>query len=130
MNTVDFTDLLLNEYKERYDVSEDRLKEIKRIIIVGLIPENILEKRDAARLIHLFFRYTRIEEDEENWDKAKVLKDLYDCRSCVDHVAQIYVKGIIRPVSIDVFGMRNAVTDKEAIDIVNNVFNKEIRILP
>lgn len=130
MNTVDFTDLLLKKYSEKYDVSDDILKEIKRIIIVGLLPDNILEKRDAARLIHLLFRYTKIEEDEENWDKAKVLKDLYDCRSCVDHVAQIYVKGIIQSESTYVFGMRNAVTDKEAFDIVNCVFDKEIRKVP
>lgn len=130
MNTVDFTDLLLKKYSEKYEVSDDKLKEIKRIIIVGLLPDNFLEKRDAARLIHLFFRYTKIEEDEENWDKAKILKDLYDCRSCVDHVAQIYVKGIIRPVNFDVFGMRNAITDKEAFEIIDNVFDKNIRIMP
>lgn len=130
MSISDFTDLLLNEYASRNDIGKDKLKEIDRIISVGFVPEKILEKRDAAQIIHFFIRQTKIEEDESTWEKAKKLKDLYDCHSCVDHVAQIFVKGIITPSSESVFGMRNMIMEKEAIIIINRIFEKDKRIVP
>lgn len=125
-----FTDLLLKEYIRINGLSDEETKDIKRIILAGFIPNNILEKRDAARIINLFIRYTKIENEENQWEKAKRLKDLYDCRTCVDHVAQMYVKGIIEPIHNDVFGMRNAVTDKESRRIIEKVFDKTKRNIP
>lgn len=130
MSIGEFTDLLLSEYALRNGVSEETTKEIGRIITVGFIPQKVLEKRDAAQIIHFFIRQTKIEEDESSWEKAKILKDLYDCRSCVDHVAQIFVKGIITPSSELIFGTRNMVTDSEANDIIKRIFEKDKRIVP
>lgn len=130
MNISAFIEKLLNEYIRIYNASNEEAQEIKRIISVGLIPDNPLEKRDAARIIHFFLRQTKIESDEPEWDKAKKLKDLYDCHTCVDHVAQIYVKGIISVAYEDVFGMRNNITDKEAEEIINRVFNIDKRVKP
>lgn len=130
MTITEFTDYLIEEYVSKCEVSVDKANETKRVITVGLIMNNQLEKRDAARIIHFFLRYTHIEEDEPDWEKAKMLKDLYDCRICVDHVGQIYVKGIIEPYSQDIFGMRNIISSEESKKIVARIFEKNQRILP
>lgn len=57
--------------------------------------ENILRK-DAARILHLYLKKISHIKDEENISKASVLKDLYDCRVCADHIAQVYLKGIMK----------------------------------
>ena len=95
MTTEQFCDYLLEEYSKKSNVSATDISEIKRIISVGYNKDAKLERRNAAAIMHLFMRRTKIEPDEDNWDKAKVLKDLYDCRVCVDHVGQMYVKGIM-----------------------------------
>jgi len=130
MNISTFTDKLINEYILKYGSSVEEAEKIKKIISIGLLPNNLLEKRDAARIIHLFIRQTKIEADEPDWEKAKQLKDLYDCHVCVDHVAQIYVKGIINPAKKDVFGMRNMITDKEVEEIISRVFDTNKRMMP
>ena len=54
-----------------------------------------LLRRQAARILHEFIRKECRETDEEDWGAAKELADLYDCRVCANHVAQVYVKGIM-----------------------------------
>lgn len=54
-----------------------------------------LERRAAARIVHGFLQQECMEADETDWDAARALKDLFDCRVCVGHVAQVYVKGIM-----------------------------------
>ncbi len=55
----------------------------------------LLERRAAARIVHGFLQQECMEADETDWDAARALKDLFDCRVCVGHVAQVYVKGIM-----------------------------------
>lgn len=128
MTTEQFCDYLLDEYRKRTDSSLEVLAEIKRIISVGYVKDAGLERRNAAAILHLFMRRTGLESDEDNWDKAKILKDLYDCRVCVDHVGQMYVKGIMESESKDVFGMRKILDEKEAGDIVGRLFDRSKRI--
>lgn len=54
-----------------------------------------LLRRQAARILHEFIRKECRETDEEDWGAARELADLYDCRVCANHVAQVYVKGIM-----------------------------------
>ena len=54
-----------------------------------------LKRSDAARLMHEFLRWELGEPDEIDWGAAKELKDLYDCRVCAAHVAQMVCKGIM-----------------------------------
>lgn len=86
-----------------------------------------LERRSAARIIHQFLKLECGERDEANWEAAKVLLDLYDCRVCVNHVAQVYVKGIMEPAMEHIFGMRMGVNAAEAKDIIARVFLPERR---
>ena len=76
----------------------------------------ILHRNEAARIVHEFLRRELGEPDEENWDEAKKLKDLYDCRTCVAHVAQVFCKGIMTATD-GVFGQRVKVTRTEAFQI-------------
>lgn len=90
-----------------------------------------IERRTAARIIHEILRKELKEADEENWHGAERLKDLYDCHSCVNHVAQVYAKGIMEPIERGkLFGMRRKMTYEEAQDIVLRAFFKEKRKIP
>lgn len=71
------------------------------------------------------------EKDNVGIGMAKKLADLYDCRTCVNHVAQMYDKGIIEAVTYNdklIFGMKNNVSFNEAQNIANRVCNKSERL--
>ncbi|MCF0125197.1 MAG: hypothetical protein HUJ68_05485, partial [Clostridia bacterium] len=95
-----------------------------------IFPSESMDRRTVSRTIHEYLLNTLNEKDEENWDEAKKLKDLYDCKVCVMHVAQIYTKGIMDAVLPDeqIFGVREPVDSNEAIEIVNRVLYPENRI--
>ena len=89
----------------------------------------VLRRNDAARLIHEFLKCELGEADEENWDAAKSLADLYDCHACVHHVAQAFCKGIMHAKG-QTFGMREPMTFEEAREVAERVFHKELRKAP
>jgi len=104
----------------------------------------VLRRNDAARLIHEFLKCELGEADEENWNAAKSLADLYDCHACVRHVAQAFCKGImtakgqafgIREGQVvgmskgQAFGMREPVTYEEAREVAERVFHKNLRLV-
>ena len=97
----------------------------------------VLRRNDAARLIHEFLKCELGEADEENWNAAKSLADLYDCHACVHHVAQAFCKGIMTAKGQafgiregQAFGMREPVTYEEAREVAERVFHKELRHVP
>ncbi len=57
-------------------------------------------RRDAARLIHLYLKKQGV-EDLADISGAEVLKDLYDCRVCVNHIAQVFLRGIMDGIRIN-----------------------------
>lgn len=93
--------------------------------------KKVVERRDAARIIHEFLRRELKEPDEDDWQGAELLKDLYDCHICVNHVSQVYAKGIMEPVEgRDIFGMRRELTETEVCLIVSRIFDRENRRPP
>ena len=60
--------------------------------------EEILTRRSAAMILHRFLKLVLGEKDEEDISPAEKLKDLYDCRVCVGHIAQMYVKGVMEGI--------------------------------
>jgi len=82
---------------------------------------------DVARILHELLVKIIHEEDEQNWSSALCLRDLYDCHTCVYHIAQIYSKGIIEPYSDNVFATREHITIDDANRYVNRVFDITIR---
>lgn len=84
-------------------------------------------RQNVARLIHEKLLLVYKEGDEQDISAASVLKDLYDCRTCVNHVAQVFLKGIMRPGET-VFGMRELVTEEEALLIAERTLKRDRRI--
>lgn len=92
--------------------------------------EKPIERRMAAKIVHEFLRRECGEADEADWGPARRLKDLYDCRTCVNHVAQVYAKGIMTGVSENIFGMREYVQTKEAAEIAERMADRKRRRPP
>ena len=57
-----------------------------------------------------------------------MLKDLFDCRVCVNHVAQVWLKGIMGDSSL-YFDMDLIVDEAEAGDIVTRVTDPGKRLM-
>ncbi len=99
-----------------------------------LFGERKIERRQAARILHEYLKTELHEKDNEDWQNAMKLQDLFDCRSCVNHVAQMYVKGIMTAYeeghsdTVLRFGMRNLIQREEAEEILERVFFPEKRI--
>ena len=89
--------------------------------------EEAIRRNEAARLLHEFLWRELGEADEEDWGAAKELKDLYDCRVCVAHVAQVYCKGIMTAKD-GVFGMREIIRPEEAREMAARTVEKGRRI--
>ncbi|HKM34317.1 MAG TPA: rhodanese-like domain-containing protein [Lachnospiraceae bacterium] len=95
----------------------------------SLQAETLLDRKNAAWIVHEFLEKECGEADEEDFSPAKRLKDLYDCHTCVNHVAQVYVKGIMSKKQSS-FGMRDPITVEEARQIASRIFGKEKRTPP
>lgn len=89
-----------------------------------------IKRMTAARIVHEILRKERHERDEESWRGAERLKDLYDCHTCVNHVAQVYAKGIMEPEESELFGMGLELTREEGEVIVSRIFSKDFRRIP
>ncbi len=101
-----------------------------------------INRRSAARILHEFLRVECGEADTEQWQEATKLQDLYDCRVCVNHVAQMFAKGIMTGIVKEhkmggadhqsyalVFGMTELVTNEEATLFVERLWNPGLRVL-
>ncbi len=89
---------------------------------------NPIERRSAARIVHEALVTEFGEQDEREWSAAEKLRDLYACRTCVVHIAQVYVKGIMLGREQDVFDGEGSLTRAEAAAIVARMLDKEQRI--
>lgn len=84
-------------------------------------PDWEIDKKTAARIVHEFLRIEGHIQDVVDITKAKKLKDLYLCRVCANHIAQVYERGIIKAQTNDKFGLLDKISDEEANQIVENV---------
>lgn len=80
--------------------------------------EKLIERRQVARIVHDTLRIELNEKDEDDWTAAKELADLYSCRTCVQHISQVYVKGIIEPEKPHLFNPTSNVTRAEAASVL------------
>ncbi len=58
-------------------------------------PEALLNRQTAARIIHQFMVVELHVPDIADISAAEKLRDLYTCRVCANHIAQVYVRGIM-----------------------------------
>lgn len=92
----------------------------------------LMDKKAAARILHQFMKLELgIAEiaDKETYSKAEVLRDLYLCRACANHIAHVYVYGIIEAEPIEangeeaiIFNGSRTITRAEAKNYINKVF--------
>ena len=90
---------------------------------------NPIERRSAARIIHEALLTEFAERDVEEWTAAEKLIDLYSCHTCVIHIAQVYVKGIMPGSESNIFDVKGNITLSEAAEIVARMLVREKRIL-
>lgn len=91
--------------------------------------DRMIERRNAARIIHEFLRLKCGETDENDWRKAEKLTDLYDCKACAKHVAQVYLKGIMPAKDKKRFQLLQKVDEDELAEFIYRMFNKNERLL-
>ncbi len=88
-------------------------------------PDETVLRKDAARILHLYMLKVLHMKDEEDILSASVLKDLYDCRVCVNHIAQVYLKGIMKaheyPGKLLIFDSNSELTASEAEEAILNM---------
>lgn len=92
-------------------------------------PEAFIKRRTAAGMVHHALLCTG-EGDEEHIDAALRLRDLYDCRTCVSHIAQVYAKGIMTAWNDGIFGVDEQITYREAEEILQRVVDRRLRRKP
>ena len=69
-----------------------------------LYREDEITRKNIARIIHLYLLKEQGIPDLQDISKASELRDLYDCRVCANHVAQIYLRGIMSAKDISANG--------------------------
>lgn len=100
--------------------------------------DNSLEEKDAvltrklcAKIIHEFLQKNMHEPDEIGIEKAYFIRDLFDCRVCANHIAQVYLKGIMDVFSIDkdlvLFMPEKEVSDEQLREYVKRTVDRSKR---
>lgn len=59
-----------------------------------------VDRRSAARIAHQYMLKEINISDIEDISSASILRDLYDCRVCVNHIAQVYLRHIMDGIEI------------------------------
>ena len=58
-------------------------------------PNATLNRQTAARIIHQFMKIECGLPDLADISPATKLRDLYTCRACAEHIAQVYTRGLM-----------------------------------
>lgn len=90
-------------------------------------PDEAIERRSVAEILHNYIRIILQIKDEEDIKEAYILKDLFDCRVCANHIAQVYLKGIMDATDVDglhIFNVFGKVSEEEAEKYLQNTQKK------
>ena len=87
-----------------------------------------IERRSVARIVHEALLTEFGERDEYEWSGAENLRDLYSCHTCVMHIAQVYVKGIMSGRDNMVFDATGSITRAEAAAVIVRMLDRQQRI--
>lgn len=83
-------------------------------------PTAPLNRQTAARITHEFLRLELNIPDLQNISPAKKLKDLYTCRVCANHIAQVYCRGIMDADEDLLFNHLELMTREETNSVIAN----------
>ncbi|MBO4679450.1 MAG: hypothetical protein J5626_07250, partial [Lachnospiraceae bacterium] len=132
MTADSFVELILKEY------GTSRGRELKAVekatsrdYIVSDVSGEQLSGEVTGKLaaLILYKSLQRLtDEKDDDWGPARNFKDIYDCRVCANAVAQVFVKGIMEPLSSDEFGMTRTLTDEESETSVKRLFERTKRV--
>lgn len=96
-------------------------------------PDTPLDRRTAARIIHNFMRIEFSIPDLPDITPATRLADLYTCHACVNHVAQVFCRGIMSSTETErdgkiyeIFDMLAQISESEANEFLSKI--KEIHL--
>ncbi|MBO4765927.1 MAG: hypothetical protein J5532_01340 [Lachnospiraceae bacterium] len=89
--------------------SEDPVRDLTRTLTGTM-------RKTAARLVHEWLLAVRGEVDVPDIAPALSLADIYECHACVEHIGQVYVKGIMEARG-GRFGVREVIDVYEAAAI-------------
>ena len=70
----------------------------------NLYHEDEINRKNIARIIHMYLLKVKGISDLQDISKACKLRDLYDCRVCANHVAQVYLRDIMSAKELSVNG--------------------------
>ena len=115
MTVRDFYILLFGDFEKT--VFEAHLGEL---LSYSSAAEEVLERRTAAYMVHKYLLDVKKEDDIEDISPVFMLKDIYECRVCVPHIAQVFMKGIMTARD-SLFGVRKPIEEEEAAEIVRRV---------
>lgn len=139
ITTREFLEMLIMGFQDRYEpaISKESSKYLDYALQRGIIEDlditnmsSPIQRRNAARIVHNTLIEVLHEKDEDEWSEAEAIKDLYSCRTCVMHIAQVYVKGIMITREDYVFDNEGVLTRDEAVAIVDRMLHREKRIIP
>ncbi len=117
----------LQEFLTLLLISDDAINDAHNSGLIDLYmsehADDMIFRKDAAKILHLYLKNICQVKDEEDISPAAVLKDLYDCRVCADHIAQVFIKGIMKghdyPGGLMIFDPNVEITDAEARDAIS-----------
>ena len=83
-------------------------------------PTAPLNRQTAARIVHLFLLIECGVQDLPDITPATNLKDLYTCRVCANHIAQVYCRGIMGTNEDSFFNHLGLMTERETNAVIAN----------
>ena len=63
--------------------------------------EKNVNRQTAARILHQFMKIELGVPDLSDISPANLLADLYTCHTCVNHIAQVYLRGIMEAQTVE-----------------------------
>ena len=69
-----------------------------------LYRDDEITRKNIARIIHLYLLKEKGICDLQDISKASELRDLYDCRVCANHIAQVYLRDIMSAKELSLNG--------------------------
>lgn len=92
-----------------------------RLALTNYPAKRPMERRHAAKLIHLYLRDVCMVPDETDISGANELMDLYDCHTCAADIAQVYLKGIMPAKRPHEFGTLDRAEADEIEEILKRI---------
>lgn len=83
-----------------------------------------LDRKNAARLLHMYMKCELGIKDVTDITPAYELRDLFDCRVCANHIAQVYLQGVMNVAKIGemkIFDSNADFTEREARESIKKL---------